>query len=305
MWEGFIFKSLANCIRFLDCSQTTHGQSRAKTSILSASASSFVTNFLSLSLDPGPKSSCYDIFWTAVCKKTNSSKEFLTKLQNRHLNLFKCINCLSARYYWLQHQIKYLIFKHCILYSRLHTWFKLLSPWTRLTTCKCPAATASCGSHSMQTAVHHRYETSPWFPSNHKLVSHSFGCSTHIHFAHLCPCSCFKHFCQENFTELSWWQELKAFHLLWGVSAPSAFCFCAQLPSVKNFSIDAALIKTLGLQSWYKYSGLQYLLFPFLLILALTLGLHVAWSCNWSDNVCWCGRPCFAWWKFSECIKCP
>ena len=93
----------------------------------------------------------------------------------------------------------------------------------------------------MQTAVHHRYETSPWFPSNHKLVSHSFGCSTQIHFAHLCPCSCFKHFCQENFSELSWWQELKVFHLLWGVSAPLAFCFCAQLPAVKNFSIDKNL----------------------------------------------------------------
>ena len=122
-----------------------------------------------------------------------------------------------------------------------HTWFKLLSPWTRLTTCKRPAASSSCWPHSMQTAVHHWYETSPWFPNNHNLVSHSFGCSTHIHFAHSCPCSCFKHFCQENFTELSWWQELKVFHLLWGVSAPLASCFCAQHPVVKNFSIDKNL----------------------------------------------------------------
>ena len=167
MWEGFIVKSLANCIRFLECSQTTDGQSRAKNSILSLSASSFMTNPVSLSLDPGPKSSCYDIFLTAVCKETSSSKEILTKLQNRDLNLSKCLNCLSARYYWLQRQTKYQIFKQCILYPRLHTWFKLLSPWTRLTTCKRPAATASCWSHSMQTAVHHQYETSPWFPSNH------------------------------------------------------------------------------------------------------------------------------------------
>ena len=165
----------------------------------------------------------------------------MTKLQNRILNLFHCINCLSARYYWLQCQTKYQIFKQCILYPRLHTWFKLLSPWTRLTTCKCPAASASYRSHSMQTAVHYRYETSPRFPSNHKLVSPSFGCSTPMHFAHL---FCFKHFCQENFTELSWWQELKVFHLLWGVSAPLAFCFCAQLPAVKNFSIDKNLVAT-------------------------------------------------------------
>ena len=66
MWEGFIFKSLANCIRFLECSQTTHGQIRAKNSILSLSASSFMTNPVSLSLDPGPKSSCYDIFDSCV-----------------------------------------------------------------------------------------------------------------------------------------------------------------------------------------------------------------------------------------------
>ena len=117
MWEGFIFKSLANCIRFLECSQTTHGQSRAKNSILSLSASSFMTNPVSLSLDPGPKSSCYDIFLTAVCKETSSSKEILTKLQNRDLNLSKCLNCLSARYYWLQRQTKYQIFKQCILDS--------------------------------------------------------------------------------------------------------------------------------------------------------------------------------------------
>ena len=101
MWEGFIFKSLANCIRFLECSQTTHGQSRAK------------------NLDPGPKSSCYDIFLTAVCKETSSSKEILTKLQNRDLNLSKCLNCLSARYYWLQRQTKYQIFKQCIPLSKV------------------------------------------------------------------------------------------------------------------------------------------------------------------------------------------
>ena len=119
MWEGFIFKSLANCIRFLECSQTTHGQIRAKNSILSLSASSFMTNPVSLSLDPGPKSSCYDIFLTAVCKETSSSKEILTKLQNRDLNLSKCMNCLSARYYWLQHQTKYQIFKKCIPLSKV------------------------------------------------------------------------------------------------------------------------------------------------------------------------------------------
>ena len=119
MWEGFIFKNLANCIRFLECSQTTHGQIRAKNSILSVSASSFMTNSVSLFLGPGPKSSCYDIFLTAVCKETSSSKEILTKLQNTLLNLFKCLNCLSARYYWLQCQTKYQIFKQCILYPYL------------------------------------------------------------------------------------------------------------------------------------------------------------------------------------------
>lgn len=119
MWEGFIFKSLAICIRFLERSQTTHGQIRAKNSILSVSASSFVTNLVSLFLDPGPKSSCYDIFLTAACKETSSSKEILTKLQNKELNLFKWLNCLSARYYWLQHQTKFQIFKQCTLFPHL------------------------------------------------------------------------------------------------------------------------------------------------------------------------------------------
>ena len=150
-------QSLANCIRFLECSQTTHGQSRAKNSILSVSASSFMTNLVSLFLGPGPKSSCYDIFLTAACKETSSSKEILTKL-----------NCLSARYYWLKYSNNAYFIQGCILDSSCS------HPGP---TCKCPAASASFWTHSMQTAVHHRYETGPWFPSNNKLVSHSFGYS--------------------------------------------------------------------------------------------------------------------------------
>ena len=49
--------------------------------------------------------------WICRLGPRGSSKEILTKLQNRILNLFHCINCLSARYYWLQCQTKYQLFQ--------------------------------------------------------------------------------------------------------------------------------------------------------------------------------------------------